>query len=234
MADTTLASEMLPIAAVRDGRRGWLFGTRFIPVIAGGEDDPPAGDPPAGNDDPPKGKDGTPFDADRAQRTIDQLRDEIKALKGTSKEAETLRARLKEIEDKDKSEVERLAGTARETSEKLTAAEAKAQDLAIRLSVERAARKLNFIDEDDAYRLIDRRAVEMDDDGEPQNVEKLLTDLAKAKPHLVKAEGDGQKPGTNGAATRGVPPTPKPAGRQAPPSVDDLIAKAKQGQYATF
>lgn len=217
MLGRTLASEMLPIATTQNGRQGWLIGTRFIPVMAGGEgdDDPKGGDPPKGDDDQPKGRDGQPFDADRAQRTIDALRDEIKGLKATTKELDAARARLKEIDDASKSETERLASKASEAESKLTAAEQRAADLALQMTVERAARKLGFIDEDDAYRLIDRRAVELDDDGEPTNVEKLLTDLAKSKPHLVKAEGDdGQKNG-NGAATRGVPPTPKPAGKPA-------------------
>lgn len=151
------------------------------------------------------GKDGQAFDADRAQRTIQSLRDEVKAAKAARTELEAAKARLKEIEDKDKSETEKLAAKATEASEKLTAAEQRAQSLAIRLAVERAARKLEFIDEDDAFRLIDHRAVEMDDNGDPTNVEALLKDLAKAKPHLV-----GQS--ANGKATSSVPGTPKAAG----------------------
>jgi hypothetical protein len=119
------------------------------------------------------GKDGTAFDAARAQRTIEQLREEIKASKATAKELSVDQARLKEIEDKDKSEV--------------------------------AARKLGFIDEDDAYRLIDRSTVEMDDGGDPTNVDALLAALAKAKPHLVRT--DGEKP----PLAKGTPQTPKPA-----------------------
>jgi hypothetical protein len=206
---------------------GQFINGRFIPRMAGGEGDPPVGDSPNG-DDPPTGKDGKPFDADRAQRLIDQQRDEIKALKATSKELADARARLKEIEDKDKSEVERLAGSAKEASEKLTAAEARAQDLAIRLSVERAARKLNFIDEDDAYRLLDRKAVEMDEGGEPTNVEKLLADLAKAKPHLIQVEGEAQK--TGAAATQKVPHA-RPNGK--PPTRDELVAEHQKQQAAT-
>jgi hypothetical protein len=173
-----------------------------------------AGEKPAsadGSSESEKGKDGQPFDAARATALIEKLRAENAAGKATAKELETARARLKEIEDKDKSEVEKLAGTAKEASEKLTAAEARARDLAIRLSVERAARKQGFIDEDDAFRLIDHKAVAMDDEGTPTNVETLLTALAKAKPHLV-GEANG-----NGKATKPVPGTPKPAG-QIPPS----------------
>lgn len=191
----------------------------------------PAGETPApaGGTEPQAGKDGTPFDAQRAQATIDALRNEIKAGKATAKEAETLKARLKEIEDKDKSEVERLAGSAKEASEKLVAAEARAADLALRLTVERAATKAGFHDPDDAYRLIDRRTVELDDAGEPTNVEALLKDLAKAKPHLVKAEDSGKK-----MADRGTPALPKPA--SGAPANDreqrDLEGLRATGRYA--
>lgn len=151
------------------------------------------------------GKDGQPFDAARAQTTIDALRAEIKGLKGSTKELDAAKAKLKEIEDAGRSETEKLAARATEASEKLTAAEQRVQDLAIRLSVERTARKLNFIDEDDAFRLIDRKAVEIED-GEPQNVEALLKDLAKSKPHLIKSENG------SGAATKQPPATGKAAG----------------------
>jgi hypothetical protein len=153
------------------------------------------------------GKDGTAFDAARAQRTIDQLRDEVKASKGTAKELETLRTRLKEIEDKDKSEVERLAGTAREAGEKLTAAEHRARDLAIRLAVAETATTLGITGSGvkAAVRLLDHGALEFDEDtGEPTNVEVALKALVKEYPMLAT---DGEKP----PPTKGTPQTPKPA-----------------------
>lgn len=186
-----------------------------------------------GGTEPQAGKDGQPFDAARAQRTIDQLRDEVKAGKSTARELDAAKAKLKEIDDAGKSEIERATAKATEEEQKRTAAEDRARDLAIRLSVERAARKLNFIDEDDAYRLIDRKAVEMDDDGEPKNVDALLTALAKAKPHLVKAEGESKQP----AAQKGTPTTPKPATGGA--SRDEHLAKTADvvrasGAYPRF
>lgn len=206
MLDQTQRSETLPIAGYLDGVPGYWFGRLFIPKMAGGEDDPKPGegDPPPG--DGGTGKDGKPFDADRAQRTIDQLRDEVKAGKAAQKELDAAKARLQEIEDAGKSELERATTKATEAEQKVAAAEARAADLTLRLTVERAAGKMGFHDPDDAYRLIDRKAVELDDEGEPTNVEKLLTDLAKAKPHLVKADdGSGKK------AEKSPPQTPKPA-----------------------
>jgi hypothetical protein len=218
-----------PPLTVRNGVAGYQFDGVFIPRMAGGaDDDPKEADPPKGDD--PKGDDD--FDKDRALATIRKLRENEKATKAQLKELDDLRAKVKAAEDKDKTEAERLAGANKETADKLTAAEQRAQDLAIRLSVERAARKLGFIDEDDAYRLIDRKAVELDDDGEPTNVDALLTALAKSKPHLVKADGDEKKPP---AAQKGTPTTPKPNGKA--PTRDELIAEKKKkleqsGSYA--
>jgi hypothetical protein len=230
MPSTNTVSEMLAIRC-QDGRRGWLFGERLIWAVAGGDgtDD----DPKPGEGDPPKdggsSDDGDDFDKDRALATIRKLREAEREGKATKKQLDDALGRLKAIEDKDKSETERAAATAKEATEKLTAAEQRSQDLAIRLAVERAARKLNFIDEDDAFRLIERSAVEMDAGGDPQNVEALLKDLAKAKPHLVKSDnGNG--------GTRSVPATGKPgppAGRS-----EDVAARVEKlkasGAYSRF
>jgi hypothetical protein len=69
----------------------------------------------------------------------------------------------------------------------------------------------------------------MDADGEPANVEKLLADLAKAKPHLIQAEGEAQKTGA-AAATQKVPHA-RPNGK--PPTRDELVAEHQKQQAAT-
>lgn len=176
---------------------------------------------------PETGRDGQPFDAARAQRTIDQLRDEVKASKGTKAELEAARKRLQEIEDAGKSELERATAKAAEEEQKRTAAEQRAADLVIRLTVERAAGKLGFHDPDDAYRLLDRSAVALGEDGEPTNVDALLRKLAEAKPHLVKSEVEPKKP----AAEKGTPQTPKPTGK--PATRDDLIEQSKRELQAS-
>ena len=209
MADGTRRGEM-PRLTWQDGVPGYRFGSLFIPRIAGGEDDPKPGegDPPKGDD---AKDDGDDFDKERALATIRKLREKERAGVATQKQLDDALARLKAIEDKDKSETERLAGQAQDASEKLAAAERRAADLALRLTVERTATKLGFHDPDDAFRLLDRKAVAMDDDGDPTNVETLLKDLAKAKPHLVKADGADKK------ADRGTPTTPKPNGKALSP-----------------
>jgi DNA repair exonuclease SbcCD ATPase subunit len=168
---------------------------------------------------------GDDFDKDRALATIRKLRESEKAAKAQAKELEDLKARLREIDDKDKSEIEKQAARAQEATAKLTAAEQRAADLALQMAVERAARKLGFIDEDDAYRLIDRRAVETDDAGAPTNVDDLLKALARAKPHLV-GDADGGTKNGNGTATRAVPNTPRPAARTG--SRDQAIQESQK------
>jgi hypothetical protein len=139
------------------------------------------------------------------------------------------RSAAQEIEDKDKSEVERLAGTAKEASEKLTAAEARARDLAIRLSVAETASALGITGASvkAAVRLLDTKALEFDEDtGEPTNVEKVLKALVAEYPML--ATDAGEKPPAG--AAKGTPPTPKPNGIPTKDqAVDDVYKRKMQG-----
>jgi hypothetical protein len=153
------------------------------------------------------GKDGTRSTQRVPSATIDRSATRSRLARRTAKELETLRTRLKEIEDKDKSEVERLAGTAREAGEKLTAAEHRARDLAIRLAVAETATTLGITGASvkAAVRLLDHGALEFDEDtGEPTNVEVALKALVKEYPMLAT---DGEKP----PPAKGTPQTPKPA-----------------------
>lgn len=205
-----------------------MLRSRYAPDD-GGQDAGGAGggDSKQGDDDQPTGKDGKPFDADRAQRTIDRQTEELRILRAQAKELADARTRLKEIEDKDKSEVERLAGSAKEASEKLAAAEARAQDLAIRLSVAESAEAAGIPAKNlkAAIRILDRKAVELDADGEPTNVEAVLKALVKDFPILTMTEGgsDEAKP-----PTQAVPSTPKPAGKPGPKDAENEIYKRIQ------
>lgn len=176
-----------------------------------------AGDAGSGGE---TGSDGKPFDAARAQATIDTLRAEVKAGKATQKQLDDANARLKAIDDAAKTEGEKLAAKATEAEQKLTAATAQLAEERLGRIVERTATKLGFHDPDDAFALLNRSAVELDADGAPTNVEALLTALAKQKPHLVKAEGTPAP-----AAARGTPVTPKPNGKV--PTKDEIIATTK-------
>ena len=137
-----------------------------------------------------EGDDNKEPTADELKATIASLTRDRDKYKGdferVDTEHKTAAQRLKEIDDKGKTDLQKLADEKKSAEDRLTVAEARAHDTALRLSVEREARKAGFLDEDDAARLIDTKAVKFDADGNPTNVSDLLADLAKAKPHLVK------------------------------------------------
>jgi hypothetical protein len=190
--------------------------------------------PPAATSTPPApetGPDGKPFDAARAMTTIEALRAEIKGLKGTQKERDDLATRLREIEDKDKSEAERASGKAAEAEKKLSETESRLRNMAIRVAVAESATAAGIAPENvkAALRLLDADAIELDEDGEPKNVEAVLKGLVKEFPILAGEQANGA------TAKRGVPPTPKPSGQQ--PTRDERVAQtqkelARSGRYA--
>jgi hypothetical protein len=214
-----------------------IVGGYRVPLIRGGDgtDDDKSGNDPKTSSDPPadgntQAKDGTKddaFDRDRARSTIDRLKQTEKDLKRQLQELKPLADAAREAADKDKSDAQKLQERLQTVESELAQARETAATTTIRLEVERAARKLGFIDEDDAFRLLDRDAIVFDD-GKPQNVAELLGTLAKAKPHLVKAAAsDDSKNGEDqkqpAAAGKGPDPTPKPTtGDTGKPSEREL------------
>jgi hypothetical protein len=134
--------------------------------------------------------------------TLEQLQTELAQLRSagaaTAKERDELSTKLKQIEDAQLTETERLKKQAEESAGKVSAAEQKLRDTLTRLEIERAARKLSIVDEDAAFRLLDASKIEFDKDGQPTNVSSLLEALVKAKPYLVEASGGG---GSGGGAS---------------------------------
>lgn len=92
------------------------------------------------------------------------------------------------------SETEKANKAKTDAEARATTLEAQLKETRLRGDIERAARKLSIQDEDAAYRLLDLDQVTFDDAGKPTNIEKLLSDLAKAKPYLVAASGSGGSP----------------------------------------
>ena len=86
---------------------------------------------------PEVGKDGKPFDAERAQKTIEQLRAEVKELKAKAKRADELEAEAKKRAEEEMSELERFKHKAEE-------AERRAQELAHRQAQRDAAEKMKL------------------------------------------------------------------------------------------
>jgi hypothetical protein len=105
-------------------------------------------------------------------------------LRDTKKHLQELEEKLKERDDAEKSELQK----ATEKSTVLEAEINKAQEKVHRLTVQNAvvvkAIKLDIVDPDAAFRLLDLDAVEFDGDT-PTNIEDLLTKLVEDKPYLL-------------------------------------------------
>ena len=141
-----------------------------------------------------------------------KLRQEAHSLRQRLAQAEK---RVKEHDDAQLSDRERLEKRVAELEESLTAAQAAARDKALRLLVEREARAQKFVDEDAAVLLLPSvGAVEFDDDtGEPKNVKALLKKLAEQKPYLVardSATATAQPAPQAPQAGAALPGTPRP------------------------
>lgn len=142
------------------------------------------------------------WDPERAKSTILAQREAEKKLKAELAEArkvrETLEKEKKEREDAELSEIERHKRAAEESNAKAADLEKRLKETELRYRVVGAASRLNIVDPEVVYLLIDK--TDLDDDSK---VEAALKELIKTKPYLVapKAEDKG---------TKGAPPTPKP------------------------
>lgn len=164
--------------------------------------DPPAGDggkPSTGDGSaPPAGDGNDPKDGGTSDGGESISLEEARKLR---KENETLRRRAKAAEEASLTEQQRKDKELEELRAKATSWEAEKRDYRLREAVGEAARKLNFVNPTLAYRLIDRGAVNYDEDGgAPTNVDALLKDLTKSDPYLVSGTSNG---GSWGAGARG-------------------------------
>lgn len=211
-----LSTGVMPVIETRRGMPGVMLGGLWTPLpLQGGDGTEGEGDPPNPKPaDPPAPKpEEKPedFNKEQALATIAKLRNELKDAKAGGKEVETLKAKLKEIEDAQLSESEKLKKDNEDLKASVTAAEQKSRDRVIRSEVRVLASELNFADPSDAHAFLDVSGIEFDDDGEPKGIKKLLEDLAKAKPYLLKP--------ANG--TTGVPGTPRANGQSQ--TRDELV-----------
>jgi hypothetical protein len=176
-----------------------------------------------GGQAPPLGPDGQPWDMERALRKMTALETEAKEAKRLAKELTDAQAKLKEHEDQQLSETEKLTNQVRDLTGKLEAAETARRATTIRAAVLMMAAKLEFVDPEDAVLLLPSVGqVELNDGGEPTNVEALLKDLVKAKPHLKKPAADGQR----------IPSTPSGNGSGALPQVSEDEQKRHAREFA--
>jgi hypothetical protein len=104
-------------------------------------------------------------------------------------------ARLKELEDKDRSKEEKLERDNKELVAERDALKAALNDTRLELAFTKAAVDMKFEDPDLALLAVKRDQgkdeFKVDDDGRVEGMKEALQKLAKAKPFLVRKEGGG-------------------------------------------
>lgn len=162
-------------------------------------DKPPVGEsqdkPQAGSATEPQGGEEK-FDAEY-----------VRALR---KEAAQYRTRLKALEDAQRaaddaklSDQEKLQKRLAELERAAAEASSNLQKRVVEYEVKLAASRLGIVDPDAAWRLIDASSLEFDESGKPKNLDRVLSDLLKAKPYL-----SAQPTARNGAAGSGTQGSP--------------------------
>jgi hypothetical protein len=166
-------------------------------------DEPAA--PDTTSDDPPVAPDVT-------EPAAPEVKDDG-ALKSARKEAAEYRkraaaaeARLKELDDAGKTEVERLTTRVQELEGTTGTADETIRGLRLQLAVANTAAEVGVRDTETALALIDKTQIGWDDDGniDPRTVTKALSDLVARKPFLAAGRsidagaGAAGSPGTGG------------------------------------
>lgn len=170
-----------------------LFPQRFMPFYYEA-DKGKDGDPPEKGDDNSPGQDPEDnFDKDRAMATISKLREfekEAKALKKRVADYEAAEQARKEAEmsdaEKTQARLDQLEAEAQAAKAERDQAKAQAAETLMRTAVLMAA--ASFHDPAEAWMFVDRSKLEIDEAGNVTGAEKAVEAVAKAKPHLLKAQ----------------------------------------------
>lgn len=165
-------------------------------------------DATTGDSDDAADEAGDGFDRDRAMHTIRALRAEVKQYRSQAKDAAALAARLKEIEDAEKTELQLARDRAGDLEQQIQAAVDQARAASLRAAVHELAPDIGLASPTLAVRAVDRSLIEWDDSHTPTNLRELLEQLAEEEPALRRQAA--RTPSTN--ATGG-------AGGQPPPSL---------------
>lgn len=179
---------------------------RFYEGEGSGSATPPGGQAPQGSQPPPPG--GQPTDqASGGGKTVAELEAMLQTVRAENAKHRTENNDLKAFKDKIEaerlSESEKLQKAAKDAADRAASLESALKETRTQAAVERAARKLNIVDEEAAYALLDKSKIEFDGDT-PKNIEALLTELVKAKSYLV-----GQPGGTGGGSSSSATNPPR-------------------------
>lgn len=126
--------------------------------------------------------------------------DQIKArMQAADKRAADLQTKIKEWEDKDKSDLEKAQGQVETLTQERDDLRGKLKDQALQNAF-LTDNKYSWHDPRDALRLMDMEGVDVSDDGSVSGLKPAIEKLAKAKPHLVKVDDSGNGKGSSGAS----------------------------------
>jgi hypothetical protein len=145
-----------------------------------------------------------PHDARFTQADLDRIvRDRLARQKAQFSDYEDLKARaekLNELEQEQKSELEKANERAAQLEKQAQEASARAQEALLRSAVVAEAARKNVVDPDAALALLDRTALEFDSDGVPTNIGDAIDALLESKPYLA---GKQRSPGPADLGARG-------------------------------
>lgn len=177
------------------------------------EQKPPEDQTPA--ETPPEEKTFTQADLDRV------VSERLKREREKFGDVDELRQKAKDydaLQEAQKTELQKAADRAEAAETRARVLEEGLKQERTRNAITAAASKANFHDPEDAFRLLDD--VELDEDGTPKNIDKLLKNLATAKPHLVK-DGETVTNGSGDGGPRGKSTSAKTPGEE----FGDLVAE---------
>lgn len=139
------------------------------------------------------------------QPGLNALRAERDARKTAERELAAMRSRLKEFEDRDKTELQK-ANERAEAAEKAAAeTQTRYQAMVTRSAIEQAAQQAGAIDPEAVYLIAQSQGINYDDDGQPVGIDDTIKALTTQRPHLFRTPA-GMR---DAAATGAVSPTGK-------------------------
>lgn len=169
-----------------------------VPVEVSAEPDDDGGDAATEPDDG--------FDRDRAMHTIRTLRTEVKQFRAQAKDAAALAARLREIEDAEKTELQLARDRAAELEQAHAQATERVRAANLKAAVYDLADSLGLASASLALRAVDRARVDWDDGDAPTNIQDLLAELAEEEPALKAKQPKTPRTNATGGAGGQEPP----------------------------
>lgn len=169
--------------------------------------EPIASQPQAGDGAPqagePRAQAGTTLtDPAALQRELDEAR----------RDAAAARTELKGYKDKEsaaaeatKSEIQKATERAERAERELEEARSTNRALVIQRATVEAARRMGFRNPEIAHRLVSDSEIEVDDKGNPKNLDALLTKIATSEPYLINGQAPGGKPDLGGGPRGSTP-----------------------------